>query len=101
MNPRILFLLLLAACGQAAGSSDPGDGASSGGPDASSPDASEASHASDASLEAATSSPAGQGPYSVTQSTTKVSGWAVTVFDPQMPANARAPLVLFKHGFQL
>lgn len=98
MNPRILFLLLLVACGQAAGSSDPGDGAPSVGPDASSSDASEAG---DASFEAATSSPAGQGPYSVTQSTTKVSGWAVTVFDPQMPANARAPLVLFKHGFQL
>jgi pimeloyl-ACP methyl ester carboxylesterase len=104
MKPGFLSLLFVAAaCGGRAGSAATDAGI---GPDASTSDAAAAPDAdaspptgSDASADAATSSPAG--PYPVTKSSTTVSGWAVNVFDPQMPSTERAPLVLFKHGFQL
>lgn len=45
--------------------------------------------------------PSGVGPYAVARSTEAVSGWTVNVFDPKVPSNVLAPIVLFKHGFQL
>ncbi len=48
-----------------------------------------------------TSTPAGTGPFDVSQSMATVGGANVVVFDPALPAGARAPLVMFKHGFQL
>ena len=45
--------------------------------------------------------PAGIGSHTVTSSMETVAGRSVVVFDPAMPAGERAPLVLFKHGFQL
>lgn len=41
------------------------------------------------------------GPHAVTRSSTTVSGVTYVAFLPALPAGARAPLVLVKHGFQL
>ena len=51
--------------------------------------------------DASTGSPAGMGPYTVTRSSPTVTGATVVVFDPAIPAGQRAPIVMFKHGFQL
>ncbi|MEI8255147.1 MAG: CocE/NonD family hydrolase [Deltaproteobacteria bacterium] len=51
--------------------------------------------------DASTGSPAGTGPYTVTRTTPAVTGATVVVFDPAVPAGTRAPIVMFKHGFQL
>lgn len=41
------------------------------------------------------------GPWSVARTTTAVGGTSYVAFAPSLPAGERAPLVLFKHGFQL
>lgn len=46
-------------------------------------------------------SPAGMGPYTVSQETASVTGGDVVAFLPALPAGTTVPLVLFKHGFQL
>jgi len=98
-------LILSVACGQAPTAPPAGDGAvptfdasSDASPDVG---VSAADAHADADAGSAAPSPADPGPYTVTQSTTTVAGWTVVVFDPQTPTNVRAPLVLFKHGYQL
>lgn len=41
------------------------------------------------------------GPYEVDTSTSTIDGGSAVAFVPRLPAGVRAPLVLFKHGFQL
>lgn len=41
------------------------------------------------------------GPYGVTQTTTMITGATLVSFVPAIPSGTQAPLVIFKHGFQL
>lgn len=47
------------------------------------------------------SAPNAPGPHSVSQETGSVTGADLVAFVPALPAGEAAPLVLFKHGFQL
>lgn len=94
---------LLVACGATPGpGASAADGAAPADAAAATSDGAdrEASSGDAGSSDAATS-PAGPGPYAVGTSSTKLGDFTVNVFDPSLPPGERAPLVLFKHGFQL
>ncbi|MDQ3037420.1 MAG: alpha/beta hydrolase fold domain-containing protein, partial [Myxococcota bacterium] len=45
--------------------------------------------------------PSAEGPYAVERSSAAIEGGTAVAFVPMLPAGARGPLVILKHGFQL